>query len=238
MIKNRKRGSQLARWVTRFLCRSPSRLIPSLEPALWKPAAINASPSIWGWRKHCKDAVLSPLCCTRDFSGGQHSERQMSAQCFLHQPLQKSWHPFKLVQRAHASKCCALWQSHHCCAAERRALARLCDRKASGKMLAAVSPEPPTADGSNISISLLSRWAKCFRPHKCWLERPCVCPRANVSTLQKQERQGCCSNRNEVAREKSVKGKERLWKAKAQPHLLVLAFYEDRLKQITCRLRG
>lgn len=49
-------------------------------------------------------------------------------------------------------------ETHHCCVLLRReALVRLHDRKPSGKILAPVSLEPPTADGLNILISLLSR---------------------------------------------------------------------------------
>lgn len=235
MIKSRKRGSQLARWVTWFLCRSPLGPVPLLEPALCKPAAINVSlQASEGKGSILKDVVLNSLCCTRVISLAfrtlkgkcQHSVSSNSHCRTL------SWHPFKPVQRAHASKCCALWQRHHCCVLLKwEALVRLRDRKPSGKMLASVSLEPPTADGSNILKSLLSRWAKCFRPHKCWLERPCVCPHANMSTLPKQEIRGCCSNRIKVAREKSVEDKERLWKGKAQRTSWFLAFCGDGLKQ-------
>lgn len=151
----------------------------------------------------------------------------MSAQRFIQHSLQKTeLTSFKVCPKTtYKQTFCLMVETHHCCVLLKwEALVRLHDRKPSGKMLAPVSLEPPTADGSNILISLLSRWAKCFRPHKCWLERPCVCPHANMSTLPKQEIQGCCSNRIKMAREKAVEGKERLWKKKTQAHLLVSSF--------------
>lgn len=151
----------------------------------------------------------------------------MSAQRFTQQSLQKTaLTPFQVCPKATYKRVFRLMvELHHCCVLLKwEASVRLRDRKPSGKMLASVPLEPPTADGLNILISLLSRWAKCFRPHKCWLERLCVCPHATMSTLPKQEIWGCCSNRIKMAREKSVEGEGRLWRKKTQARLLVSSF--------------
>lgn len=158
----------------------------------WETCCQTASLQA-GWRKLSKMLLWIP-CAALVISLTFSTQRQMSAECFLQHALHRTeLTPLQAGPRS-------TWRQVLCLMAGTALLLEpgawaSPDRKPRGKMLPWLSPEPPTADEWNVWISLLSRWAKCFRPHECWLERLCVCPRAKEATLQKQEAQGCCRDR-------------------------------------------
>lgn len=125
MLKSRKRGCQLASQVTWFLWRTPLGLVPSVEPARWKPAAINVSfRASEGEGNILKDVALNFLCCSQmiflafsTLKGKCQHSVLSNTHC-----RRLSWHPLKCVQRPHTSKRSALWWRHTiavCCWNER-----------------------------------------------------------------------------------------------------------------------
>lgn len=79
-------------------------------------------PSIWEWRKHSERKTLFWIPCAAlcDSSGVSHSERQMSAQCFLQQQKTELT-PFQACPRSTGKQeLCLMAETPWLCAAETR----------------------------------------------------------------------------------------------------------------------